>query len=116
VGFVSGDRKRRSFLDADVFCFPSYYYAESFGLVLVEAMAFGLPSVTTRWRTIPELFPDQYAGLVPIRSPDQIATALQRVAALDLAESLRQRYLERYTLAAHLAQLAATIRSVETAG
>jgi glycosyltransferase involved in cell wall biosynthesis len=116
VGFVSGDRKWQSFAGADIFCFPTYYYAESFGLVIVEAMAFGLPVVTTRWRTIPELFPDNYPGLVPTRSPGQIAEALQRAAGLDLTESMRGLFLERYTFATHLSRLAEAIRSVESAG
>ncbi|HUC86495.1 MAG TPA: glycosyltransferase [Candidatus Acidoferrales bacterium] len=115
VGFVSGDRKRQSFFEADVFCFPTYYYAESFGLVIVEAMAFGLPVVTTRWRTIPELFPDNYPGLVAARSPAQIAMALHRAAALDLTESMRRLFLDRYTFATHLSRLAGAIRSVEEA-
>ncbi|MGA2247760.1 MAG: glycosyltransferase family 4 protein [Verrucomicrobiota bacterium] len=116
VGFVGGDRKRQSFIGADIFCFPTYYFAESFGLVIVEAMAFGLPVVATRWRNIPELFPDNYPGLVPARSPGQIAAALQAGAALDLTESMRRLFLDRYTFAAHLSRLAEAIRSVETAG
>jgi len=113
VGFVGGEDKRRSFAEADVFCFPTYYHAESFGLVIVEAMAFGLPVVTTRWRTIPELFPEDYPGLVAIRSPAQVAQALQRLAGLDLTDEMRRRFLDHYTFARHLARLAAAIRSVE---
>ncbi len=44
---------------------------------LIEAMAFGLPILTTRWRSIPELFSAGYKGLVAIRSPDQIAASIQ---------------------------------------
>lgn len=113
LGFVSGARKWQAFAEADVFCFPTYYYAESFGLVLVEAMAFGLPVISTRWRTIPELFPENYPGLVAPRSPDQIADAVRRVAALDLAEPMRQIFLERYTFDNHLSRLAEAIRSVD---
>ena len=45
LGFVSGDAKREAFAASDCFCFPTYYPAESFGLVVVEAMAFGLPVI-----------------------------------------------------------------------
>jgi len=41
-GFVTGAEKSRLFREADVFCFPTYYPAESFGLVVLEAMAHGL--------------------------------------------------------------------------
>ena len=69
AGFVFGPAKQRILTESDCFCFPTYYYAESFGLVLVEAMAFGLPVITTRWRSIPELLPQDYPGFVDIRSP-----------------------------------------------
>ena len=76
VGFVGGEAKDRLFRTSDVLCFPSYYSAESFPIVIVEAMAWALPVVTTRWRSIPELFPENYPGIVEIRRPDQIAERL----------------------------------------
>jgi glycosyltransferase involved in cell wall biosynthesis len=54
-GVLRGAEKWQSFREADVFCFPSHYHAESFGIVLIEAMSFGLPIVTTRWRGIPDV-------------------------------------------------------------
>lgn len=96
-GFVAGAEKRRLLSESDCFCFPSYYQAESFGIVLVEAMAFGLPVITTRWRTIPELLPPGYAGLVEPRSPDQIAAALESLLERDYDSGARVRFLERYT-------------------
>ena len=115
LGFVSGDAKREAFAASDCFCFPTYYPAESFGLVVVEAMAFGLPVITTRWRSIPEILPPDYPGFVDMKSPGQIAGALQRLAGMDLAESLRDIFLRRFTLERHLAGLAEAIHSVETA-
>ncbi|HEY6169531.1 MAG TPA: glycosyltransferase, partial [Verrucomicrobiae bacterium] len=41
-GFVSGPAKHRLLLESDCLCFPTKM-AESFGLVLVEGMAYGLP-------------------------------------------------------------------------
>jgi glycosyltransferase involved in cell wall biosynthesis len=114
VGFVSGDRKRNVFIESDCFCFPTYYHAESFGLVAVEAMAFGLPVVTTRWRSLPEMFPVSYPGLIPIKSPDEIASALLKLAAQETGESLRQHFLERFTLKQHLTNLAEAIHGVES--
>jgi glycosyltransferase involved in cell wall biosynthesis len=54
-GVLSGEKKAEAFLEADVFCYPSHYHAESFGLVLIEAMSYGLPILTTRWRGIPDV-------------------------------------------------------------
>ena len=50
-----------------------------------------------------------------MKSPGQIAGALQRLAGMDLAESLRDIFLRRFTLERHLAGLAEAIHSVETA-
>jgi glycosyltransferase involved in cell wall biosynthesis len=113
LGFVPEERKTQVFTAADLFCFPTYYHAESFGAVLVEAMAFGLPIVTTRWRSIPEIFPPDYPGFVEPKSPEQIADALQRLAVLDLAGFLRERFVSRYTFERHIANLAEAIRSIE---
>ena len=56
--------KTQALRDADLFCFPTYYLAENQPGNLIEAMAFGLPIVTTRWRSMPEMLPPDYPGLV----------------------------------------------------
>jgi glycosyltransferase involved in cell wall biosynthesis len=114
TGFVNGAAKHRVFTECDCFCFPTYYHAESFGLVLVEAMAFGLPIVTTRWRSIPEIMPPDYPGLVDTQSPEQVAAALIKLASERSGESLRENFLARFTIERHLENLAQAIRSVET--
>lgn len=97
-GFVAGKEKHQLFLDNDCFCFPSYYQAESFGIVLVEAMAFGLPIIAAKWRTIPELLPKGYEGLVEPKSPAQIAAVLERLLVKDYDPALRARFTENYTV------------------
>lgn len=44
-----------AFAAADLFAFPSRHEAESFGLVLVEALMWGLPVVASDWRAAPEV-------------------------------------------------------------
>lgn len=112
LGFVSEERKGQAFREADLFCFPTYYHVESFGAVVVEAMAFGLPVITTRWRSLPEILPPDYPGFVDPKSPAQIAAALRRLTGMDLAESLREMFARRFTLECHLTRLAEAIRSV----
>jgi glycosyltransferase involved in cell wall biosynthesis len=113
LGFVNGEAKREAFVTSDCFCFPTYYPAENFSLVVVEALAFGLPVITTRWRSIPEILPPDYPGFVDPKSPAQIAEVLQRLVGMDLAESLREIFLSRFTLEHHLVNLAEAIHSVE---
>ena len=73
-------------------------------------MAHGLPIVTTRWRSVPEMLPENYPGLVAIRSPEQVAEALIRLAVRDDALVMREIFLRQFTLEKHLAGMAAAIR------
>jgi starch synthase len=62
----------------DVFVFPSLF--EGFGLVLLEAMAMGLPIIATPHTAAPDLIDDGQEGfLVPIRSAEAIAEKLSRL-------------------------------------
>lgn len=59
----------------DVFVFPSLF--EGFGLVLLEAMAMGLPIITTPHTAGPDLITDGVEGfIVPIRSATALAAKL----------------------------------------
>jgi len=106
LGFIQGARKIEAFSLADAFCFPTYYRNESQPVSLIEAMAFGLPIVTTGWRSIPELLPADYPGLVPVRSPEHVAEALLRLITDDVGEHLRGIFLRRFTAENYIAGLA----------
>lgn len=63
----------------DVLVFPSI--VEGFGLVITEALARGLPVITTPNTGGPDLMTDGRDGfIVPIRSPETIADRLARLA------------------------------------
>jgi glycosyltransferase involved in cell wall biosynthesis len=96
-GFVSGKAKKELMLEHDCLCFPTWYSAESFGLVLAEGMAYGMSLIATKWRTIPEILPEGYEGLVEPRSPEQIAEKMQLFLTKDYDPRLRARFLEHYT-------------------
>jgi glycosyltransferase involved in cell wall biosynthesis len=113
LGFVSGDRKEAALCEADVMCFPTYYPAESFGLVIVEALAFGLPVVTTRYRSIAEVLPPDYPGVVPSRDPAAVAEALACQIWAEDFEGLRRHFLQQFTLERHLECLAAALHRLE---
>jgi glycosyltransferase involved in cell wall biosynthesis len=115
IGFAGGETKWRQFTECDCFCFPTYYYAESFGLVVIEAMACGMAVVASAWRTIPELLTPDYPGLVPPRAPDQVAKAILGLMPQPPGGGLRRHFLQHFTIEQHLKKLAAAIRDAETA-
>ncbi len=114
-GFVSGEQKDQLLREADLFCFPTYYENENQPVNLIEAMAFGLPILTTRWRSLPELFPANYAGLVNVRSPEQIAEGLLALLTTENGEGFRDIFLRNFTLERHLSGLAEAFAQLETA-
>lgn len=111
IGFVSGEAKRRCFEEADGFCFPSHI--ESFGLVLLEAMAFGLPIVAARRGAMPEVLPANYAGLVASGDAEGVGERLIEIITADSFEALRERFEGCFTLEKHLEKLAEALRAVE---
>ena len=85
IGVLSGPEKFERFAGCDIFCFPSFYDAETFGLVLLEAMQFAKPVVTTVWRGIPSVVSDGHSGfLVPIKDPRAVAERLLTLRDPDL--------------------------------
>jgi colanic acid/amylovoran biosynthesis glycosyltransferase len=75
AGAVDPARARELYASADAFCLPSF--AEGLPVVLMEAMAAGLPVVTTRIMGIPELVEHGVTGeLVPPGRVDALADAL----------------------------------------
>lgn len=114
LGFVSGAQKNQWLREADLFCFPTYYENENQPVNLIEAMAFGLPILTTRWRSLPELFPTNYPGLVDIRAPEQAADRLLALITSETGEELRDIFLRHFTLTRHLTAMAEALRQAET--
>jgi glycosyltransferase involved in cell wall biosynthesis len=114
-GFVSGAQKNQLLREADLFCFPTYYENENQPVNLIEAMAFGLPILTTRWRSLPELFPANYSGLVDIRSPEQVANVMPALMTGEAGDGFREIFLRNFTLERHLAGLADAFTQLEQA-
>jgi len=90
LGQVDDAAKASALRSADVYCAP-HTGGESFGIVLVEAMAAGTPVVASNLDAFRRVLLDGEAGrLVPVDDPDELAQAL--IAVLD-DESLRDRYV-----------------------
>jgi glycosyltransferase involved in cell wall biosynthesis len=85
LGAVPPERVRQLLAGATVFCLPSF--SEGVPVVLMEAMATGLPVVATRITGVPELVEDGRSGtLVPPGRADLLADALERVLGAAPAE------------------------------
>ena len=108
LGVCTGERKWQPFSDADLFCLPTHYGSETFPVTLLEAAAFGIPSVSTRWRGIPSIVVDGETGvLLPPRDAAALTQALldlynDAAARARLGANARRRFLENFSLAAHL--------------
>jgi glycosyltransferase involved in cell wall biosynthesis len=89
LGYVDDEMARRALTGACVLAYPSVY--EGFGFPPLEAMAVGVPVVTTSVGAIPEVVGDG-AQLVPPGDVEALAGALARV--LDEAD-LRHRLIEQ---------------------
>jgi phosphatidylinositol alpha-mannosyltransferase len=79
VGYVSPERLPAFYHQADIFCAPSIGF-ESFGIVLLEAMAAGLPVVASDITGYRSVIRDGQEGLlVPPGQSGQLAQALRQV-------------------------------------
>jgi len=74
---VDDDTLRAAYAHADVFVLPSPTIAESFGLVALEALAMGVPTVVTAGSGVGHVLADERAGVVvPPNDPAAMAGAI----------------------------------------
>ncbi|MCP9760527.1 colanic acid biosynthesis glycosyltransferase WcaL [Aquitalea sp. S1-19] len=120
AGALGREAVRHSYSQADVFVLPSF--AEGVPVVLMEAMASGLPCVSTRVAGIPELLIDNQTGLlVPPGDEDALFEALWRLASSpDLRSRLgahaRAWVREHYAFERNLDQLAGCLLAIGREG
>lgn len=89
VRFVSTTKQiARFYSAADCFLFPTYY--DAFGLVITEAMASGLPVITSRAAGAAELISDGLDGLLT-DEPWDVPALAERLARLRDDRDLRER-------------------------
>ncbi len=82
--------------EADLLVLPSLH--ETFGCVLIEAMASGLPSVATRVGGVPEVLTPEAGALVAPRDPAALAAAIEETLGREFdAAKLTQVARELYS-------------------
>ena len=87
LGYVAQKDMPAIYSGADVFLYPSYY--EGFGLPILEAMACGVPVVTSTTSSMPEVG-GEYAIYADPNQSTQIATAISNALRLSSAHIERQ--------------------------
>ena len=113
AGWKNQDELRELYRQSDVFVMSSF--AEGVPVVLMEAMATGLPCVAPRINGIPELVRDETDGLLFTASDvAELVCALSRMMdnpslRRSMAESSRNRVADKYDLRKNVDRLAAVL-------
>lgn len=114
AGPLNQHEVRELYARSDAFVLPSF--AEGIPVVLMEAMSFGLPCLSTRTAGIPELIEDGVSGFLV--APSDVEGLAERMGQLAIQPELcaklgqtgRQVVLERYNLDINIDLLADTFR------
>ncbi len=64
LGSQYGNHKKNIFKSSDIFVFPSFYHNECFPIVLIEAMMFELPVISTDEGGISDIIKNGYTGFI----------------------------------------------------
>jgi colanic acid/amylovoran biosynthesis glycosyltransferase len=110
LGFVNQDEMSQLYQETDAFLLPSF--AEGVPVVLMEAMAMGIPCVATCVNGIPELIRHELDGLTVVPgNAAELARATMRlindpVLRRDFSRRARQRAVEIADLGTNVAHLA----------
>ena len=105
AGRLSDEALHALFKRATLYCLPSIYRAEAFGVVLLEAMAYGLPIVATDipGSGVPWVNQHGTSGLnVPVSNSSALAEACNQILCSEdlknkLSYGARQRFLSEFT-------------------
>jgi len=112
LGSVTGESKAAFFSSVDLFCLPTRYRYEGQPLVILEALAAGVPVVSTEHAAIPNTIESGQTGLLVPANPsaEQVALALgellsDRARLERMSVACRETYLQKYTIEACHARL-----------
>ncbi len=99
-GFVDSDAKHRLYEKVDILFFPTRYPKESFGLVLIEALSYGVTCIATDEGS--NLYILDEKSSVIIEEVEQLFEALEvakdKLINIETARYCRERFLQNFTL------------------
>lgn len=84
TGFIPNGEVVAYYQKAHIYLLPSWN--EGFPIVLFEAMGCGLPIVSTRVGSIPDVLTERNGYIIPIKQPREIASALCKIISLSPQE------------------------------
>ena len=93
IGVLDGPSLARLYRSADVKVFPSR--TDTFGLVLIEAMACGTPVLAYPGGSVPEIVEDGLTGFI-VNNEAEAVDAVRRLPELS-RPGIRARFEERFT-------------------
>ena len=103
-GKKTGKEKNKILQNSDMLIFPTEYYLETFGRVILEAMMFSLPVIANPIATISSTIQNKKTGFtLEKNSPKEISDLIKKLHKnIKMRETLgkngRKRFLEKYTL------------------
>lgn len=109
LGVVTGEEKFKVFRRSDVHVHPTFF--DTFPVVLLEAMACGLPVVASRWSGIPSIVDDGQTGfIVPPHNPEAVADRVEELAASaqlrqQMGQAGREKFLREFTVPCHIERM-----------
>ena len=116
LGALNSEAVRSLYLDADIFVLPSF--AEGIPVVLMEAMASGLPCISSHITGIPELIEHGQSGLL-VSAGDATGLCMAIKALIDnpqyaqeLARKAKMQVVQTYNLERNLDQLARSFGAI----
>ena len=103
-GKLFGDQKSKMFEKADVFVYPTDF--DACPRVVIEAMEYGLPIISTRVGTIPSMVSDGITGfLVKNNIPEELFRNINKLCNNTLRENLgsrgRIKFLNEFTISSY---------------
>jgi glycosyltransferase involved in cell wall biosynthesis len=111
LGFLQAPQKAQALLEADLLCFPSHW--ENQPVSVIEALAFGLPTVISRLPSVQEMLPAGYAGVADLKNAEQIAAALLQTINYEDFSALRRHFVEHFTDGSFYTHLAAELQALD---
>lgn len=104
IGGIYGEKKYQLYQKADVFAFPTFFEQECFPLVILEALSFGLPVITTSEGAIPEIIKNEKNGfLINPKNPLELIEKIEllynnKQLLFQIGKNNRRVFEEKYSL------------------